>query len=51
MKEVGSIIQIALIKIGFSYLFSTSMAKAVQTKNTTEVGNKSSRTEATTLTL
>lgn len=50
-NEVESIIQIALVKIGFSYLFSTSVAEVVQTKNTVKVGSKSLRTEVITLAL
>lgn len=46
MSNIRTIILIYLIKICFSYLFSTSVAEVVQTKNTVKVASKSSRTES-----
>lgn len=50
-NEVENIIEVAWLKIGFSYLFFTSVAEVIQTKNTVKVGSKSSRTEVITLAL
>lgn len=46
MSDIRTMILIYLIKICFSYLFSTSVAEVVQTKNTVKVASKSSRTES-----
>jgi len=50
-NEAEGIIQVALIKIGFSYLFSTFVAEVVQTKNIVTIGSKISRKGVITLAL
>lgn len=46
ISDSKSIILIYFIKIGLSYLFSTSVAEVVQTKNKVKVASRSSRTES-----